>query len=533
MIDRNDTGWWRRAIFYQIYPRSFQDSNADGVGDLRGIIARLDYLTGLGVDALWISPFFRSPMRDAGYDIADYRDVDPLFGTMADFRELLAAAHERGLRVVIDLVVNHSSDQHPWFAAARSSIDDPKHDWYIWQPITGARPPNNWVSLFEHRSAWYPNEATGEWYLATFTRHQPEFNWRNPELRQAIYDIARFWLDAGVDGFRMDVATAYFKDSQFRSNPFSWNLNPNLLQHHRYDRNQPEVHAVFREFRAMADSYGDRVLIGETHGQDAALAAACHGEHGDELHMAFNFDFMRSSWGARPFSESVRRWYQALPAGAWPNFTLSNHDQKRHYWRYRAGSDTEARARVAAALLLGLRGTPFLYYGEELGMGCQRLPRSSLQDPLGRSTWPLPFGRDPERTPMQWDDSAFAGFSVTAPWLPVNSDYRRRNVATEEAKPGSLLAWYKALIALRKAEPAMQSGDIAWLDAPADVMAWTRTLGPRRIDVVLNFVARARTVRLAGGAVCLGTRAIAGSAMAAGDYRLGPYEVLIIAEEAT
>jgi len=531
MIDRSDTTWWQRAIFYQIYPRSFQDSNADGVGDLRGILARLDYLTGLGVDALWISPFFRSPMLDAGYDIADYRDVDPLFGTMADFGELLAAAHEKGMRVVIDLVVNHSSDQHPWFKSARSSIDDPKHDWYIWQPMTSARPPNNWVSLFEHRSAWYPNQATGEWYLATFTRHQPEFNWRNPELRQAIYDIARFWLDAGVDGFRMDVATAYFKDSQFRSNPFSWNLNPNLFQHHRYDRNRPEVHAVFREFRAIADSYGDRVLIGETHGQDAALAASCHGDNNDELHMAFNFDFLRSRWGARPLMESARRWYQALPAGAWPNFTLSNHDQKRHYWRYRAGADTEARARVAAALLLGLRGTPFLYYGEELGMDCQRLPRASLQDPLGRSTWPLSFGRDPERTPMQWDDSAFAGFSPVPPWLPVNHDYRHRNVAMQESDPASLLGWYKALIAIRKAEPAMQSGDIAWIESPADVMAWTRTLGAHRIDMVLNFGARARTVHLAGGSVRLGTRADAGSSIAAGYYRLAPYEVLIIAEE--
>ena len=213
---------------------------------------------------------------------------------------MLAAAHERGIRVVIDLVVNHSSDEHPWFKAARSSRDDPRHGWYIWKPMTGTRPPNNWISLFEHRSAWYPNEATGEWYLATFTRHQPEFDWRNPELRQAIYDIARFWLDAGVDGFRMDVATAYFKDSQFRSNPFSWNLDPNLFQQHLYDRNRPEVHAVFREFRAIADSYGDRVLIGETHGQDAALAASCHGDNDDELHMAFNFDFLCSPWGARP-----------------------------------------------------------------------------------------------------------------------------------------------------------------------------------------------------------------------------------------
>ena len=530
LIDHSDTTWWQRAVFYQIYPRSFQDSNADGVGDLPGILSRLDYLSGLGVDALWISPFFRSPMQDAGYDVADYTEVDPLFGSNADFERLLAAAHERGIRIIIDLVANHSSDQHPWFKAARSSVDDPRHDWYLWQPITGKRPPNNWISLFEHRSAWYPNEATGEWYLATFTRHQPEFNWRNPDLRQAIYDIVRHWLDAGVDGFRMDVATAYFKDIRLRSNPFSWNLNPNLFQHHLYDRNQPEVHAVFRELRQIADAYGDRMLIGETHGLDAALAASCYGAANDELHMAFNFDFLYRPWGAGSFIESARRWYEALPAGAWPNFTLSNHDQKRHYYRYRAGPATDARARVAAAMLLCLRGTPFLYYGEELGMNCERLPRASLKDPLGLATWPLGFGRDPERTPMQWDDSAHAGFSTAEPWLPVNHDYRRNNVATQRASPDSLLNWYKALLERRRLEPALQSGQLAWLASPADVMAWTRMHENRNIDILLNCGGRTRTMRLRGGTVSAGTHAAAGSRVPAGDYRLAPYEVLIVAQ---
>ncbi|HPB66748.1 MAG TPA: alpha-amylase family glycosyl hydrolase, partial [Spirochaetales bacterium] len=308
MIDRNRHGWWREAVFYQIYPRSFMDSNGDGVGDLRGIESRLDYLAWLGVDALWISPFFKSPMRDFGYDISDYEDVDPIFGSLDDFRSLLDAAHRLGIRIVVDLVVNHSSDEHPWFKAARSSRDDPKHDWYIWKPVEGRRPPNNWISLFEQRSAWYPNEATGEWYLATFTRNQPEFNWRNPELREAIYRVARFWLDLGADGFRMDVATAYFKDAEFRSNPPSPVLVPDLLQRHLYDRNRPEVHGVFREFRALADSYGDRMLIGETHGQDPALAASCHGERNDELHMAFNFDFLFRPWGAESFRRSAERW---------------------------------------------------------------------------------------------------------------------------------------------------------------------------------------------------------------------------------
>jgi len=534
MIDRNRRDWWREAVFYQIYPRSFMDSNGDGVGDLRGIESRLDYLAWLGVDALWISPFFKSPMRDFGYDISDYEDVDPIFGSLDDFRSLLDAAHRLGVRIVVDLVVNHSSDEHPWFKAARSSKDDPRHDWYIWKPIEGRKPPNNWISLFEQRSAWYPNEATGEWYLATFTRNQPEFDWRNPELREAIYRVARFWLDLGADGFRMDVATAYFKDAEFRSNPPSHVLVPDLLQRHLYDRNRPEVHGVFREFRAIADSYGDRMLIGETHGQDPALAASCHGERNDELHMAFNFDFLFRPWGAESFRRSAERWYELLPDGAWPNFTLSNHDQKRHYHRYRSGADSDARARVAAAMLLCLRGTPFLYYGEEIGMSCERIPRKALRDPLGLSTWPLPLGRDAERTPMQWDASPNAGFSGAEPWLPVNSDYRAKNVAAQRDDPGSLLNWYRRLIRLRASEPALRTGELRWLDAPAGVMAFSRSFGSREIDVWLNFEPRPKAASIRGCSVLAasGGPTAAGEAIAAGVRELGPYGILITATEA-
>ena len=306
--------WWKDAVFYQIYPRSFMDSNGDGTGDLPGIAARLDYLSSLGVDALWISPFFPSPMRDFGYDVADYRGVDPMFGSIGDFRRLLDAAHEKGIRIVLDLVVNHSSDEHPWFKAARASKDAPEHGYYIWKPLAGPV-PNNWKSIFELRSAWYPNAATGERYLATFTRFQPEFDWRNPKLRAEIYDIMRYWYDFGIDGFRLDVATAYFKDEEFRSNPFILNANPNFFQKHIYDRNRPEVHGVFKEMREISDRAGERVLIGETHGQEAALAAASHGENGDELHMAFNFDFLNQPWNARAFRESAERWYSPSPSG--------------------------------------------------------------------------------------------------------------------------------------------------------------------------------------------------------------------------
>ncbi len=529
--------WWEDAVFYQIYPRSFADSNEDGIGDLQGIRNKLGYLVDLGVDVLWISPFFKSPMKDFGYDVSDYRDVDPMFGTLDDLRTLLSDAKTRGIRIVLDLVANHSSDEHPWFFEARSSKDSPKHDWYLWVPETG-RPPNNWTAIFELGSAWHPNLATGERYLGTFTKYQPEFNWRNDELREAFYDIMRFWYALGVDGFRLDVATGYFKDSELRSNPFSSKANPDFFQKHIYDRNRPEVHEVFKEMRAVADAAGERVLIGETHGQDRLLAASCYGKHDDELHLAFNFEFLYEKWGARNFRESAERWYAALPDGAWPNFTLSNHDQPRHAWRYRgrrfggasSEAETEARARVAAAMLLTLRGTPFIYYGEEIGMTCYPFPRAALRDPLGIATWPLRgLGRDPERTPMQWTGGENAGFSTAKPWLPINRDYRSRNVATQETDPASLLSWYKSLIALRRAKAALHEGSITFLDLDVDVLAYTRRAAScESILVLINFASQPRAISQgAPGRVVLGTARAGGTALKAEGIVLKPYEVVI------
>ncbi len=542
--------WWKDAVFYQIYPRSFADSNGDGIGDLSGITGKLDYLSGLGVDALWISPFFPSPMKDFGYDVADYRGVDPMFGTIEDFKVLSAEAHRRGIRIVLDLVVNHSSDEHPWFKAARASKTAPEHAFYIWKPLAG-KVPNNWKSLFELRSAWYPNKATGERYLATFTRFQPEFDWRNPDFRREIYDIMTYWYDIGVDGFRLDVATAYFKDAGFRSNPFSWKANPDLFQKHDHDRNGPECHEVFKAMRRISEEAGERVLIGETHGQEAELAAACHGEHDDELHMAFNFDFLNQPWSATAFRDSAERWYKALPVGAWPNFTLSNHDRPRAAFRFRDASPaiTEARARVAAAMLLGLRGTPFVYYGEELAMICQRVPRSRLRDPLGVRTWPLGFlGRDPERTPMQWDQGEDAGFGSfpAQPWLPINSDWESRNVAVQEGDAQSMLNWYKAVISLRKSRPSLREGAIRFLDLGngGDVLAWERGkeghgapwAGSDTTVVLLNLASRARTVELPEGGVVLLSAGIGGGSPHAGTVpsgrlELGPCEALFVAPD--
>jgi alpha-glucosidase len=540
--------WWKDAVFYQVYPRSFRDSNGDGVGDLRGIIGGLDYLKGLGVDALWISPFFPSPMKDFGYDVSDYRGVDPMFGNLEDCKLLLAEAHSRGIRIVLDLVANHSSDEHPWFVAARASKDCPEHGYYLWKPLEGKR-PNNWVSQFELRSAWYPNKATGERYLATFTRYQPEFDWRNPALRHEFHEIMKYWYGLGVDGFRLDVATAYFKDAEFRSNPFSWKAVPDIFQKHLYDRNRPEFHDAFKELRRIADEAGDRVLIGETHGQDVALAASSHGEKADELHMAFNFDFLNQPWSASAFRKSAEAWYSALPEGAWPNFTLSNHDRPRAAFRFRTADPevTEARARVAAAMLLTLRGTPFVYYGEELAMTCERIPRDRLRDPLGIRTWPLGFlGRDPERTPMQWDASPDAGFGSGAaePWLPLNGDYRRRNVAVQEASADSMLNWYKKLLALRRSRASLREAAIAFLPADEDVLAYERGAegygapwsGGEGSLVALNFASAPRGVELPRPATVLlasppvrGAARAPGLALPAGRLVLGPCEALVVA----
>ncbi|MDA8411207.1 MAG: alpha-glucosidase [Treponema sp.] len=529
--------WWQDAVFYQIYPRSFADANGDGIGDLRGILGRLDYLRDLGVDALWISPFFPSPQKDWGYDVADYRGVDPDYGSLDDFRELVGAAHERGIRLILDLVVNHSSDEHPWFRAARASKEAVEHDYYLWKPLSGKK-PNNWVCLFEQASAWFPNAATGERYLGTFTRFQPEFDWRNPRLREEIYAVMRYWLDLGADGFRLDVATAYIKDAEFRSNPFSPRPIPDLFQKHLYDRNRPEVHEIFREMRQVVGD--DRVLVGETHGVDVDLAASCYGP-GDELHLAFNFDFLETKWSASAFRAAAERWYSALPDGAWPVFTLSNHDRPRHAWRYRGRTpaETEGRAKVAATLLLMLRGSPFLYFGEELAMTSRRIPRSRLRDPLGVKTWPLGFlGRDPERTPMQWTAGPSAGFSQGAegrepvePWLPLNPDWPGRNVEVQLRDSLSTLSHYRGLIALRRAHAALREGDMRFVDTGkgADLLCFERRVQGESLLVALNFASESRDFRLdRAGVQLFGGEGRQGT-LVPGTLRLAPLESLIIA----
>lgn len=495
----NDFLWWRDGVIYQIYPRSFADSNGDGVGDLPGILARLDYLNdgtphSLGVDAVWLSPVYPSPMADFGYDVANYHDIDPVFGTLDDFDRLLDEAHKRGIRVIMDWVANHTSDQHPWFLESRSSRDNSKRDWYIWRDGRGpGKRPNNWQSVFGG-PAWTWDETTGQWYLHLFLPQQPDLNWRNPQVRQALFDEARFWLDRGVDGFRLDVADAYYKDAELRDNPFKLGLRAFDRQKHLYDWNQPETHQAHKELRKLLDQYPERMAVGEV---SPETAASFYGNGADELHLAFNFAFLRCPWDAGAFQRVIEAWERALPPGAWPCYVLSNHDVVRHYSRYAAGRFSDARAKVAAALLLTLRGTPFLYYGEEIGMRQGRIPRSELLDPPGKRYWPFYKGRDGCRTPMQWDDGPNAGFTTGKPWLRVNPDYRQVNVAAQSRDPDSVLSFYRRLIWLRKATPALRRGSyLALIQRPVGQLAYLRQTADQAVLVCLNFFSRPATVEL-------------------------------------
>jgi alpha-glucosidase len=486
--------WWRDGVIYQIYPRSFADSNGDGIGDLPGILSRLDYLRDLGIAAVWLSPIYRSPMKDFGYDVSDYYDIAPVFGTLADFDELVRAAHARGIRIVMDMVMNHTSDEHPWFLESRSGQDSPRRDWYIWRdPRPGHKPPNNWQAAFGG-SAWEFDERTGQYYLHLFLPGQPDLNWRNPEVKQAMFDVWRFWLDRGVDGFRLDVAHMLVKHPDLPDNPPRFGLRGYERQHHFYHENLPETHAIWKEFRKLLDQYPERMAVGEVSPESAA---GYYGDGNDELHLAFNFGLLRRPWNPGAFQRIITDWEAHLPAGAWPCWVLSNHDVRRHISRWGSGPRGDARAKVAATLLLTLRGTPFLYYGEEIGIREGKIPRAEIVDPPGRRYWPFYKGRDGCRTPMQWDTGPNAGFTSGKPWLRLSRDVERINVERELTDPDSLLSHYRRLIALRNATPALQRGSYRpVIERPNDVMAYVREHQGQRILVCLNFAARPAQVNL-------------------------------------
>ncbi|MBN1811642.1 MAG: DUF3459 domain-containing protein [Anaerolineae bacterium] len=506
MTNTHKLAWWQRGVVYQIYPRSFQDTTGNGVGDLAGVIRRLDYLVDLGIDAVWLSPFYPSPMADFGYDVADYCDVEPLFGNLATFDRLVAGAHARGIRIVVDWVPNHSSDQHPWFVESRSSRDNPKRDWYIWRdPKPDGSPPNNWGSYFGG-PAWTFDETTGQYYLHQFVKEQPELNWRNPQVKAAMLDTLRFWLDRRVDGFRMDVIGLLIKDADLRDNPPNPDANPNLppndifeRQLHVYNHDRDEVHAVIREIRQVLDEYESRCSIGELGGPlDRWICYYGDGSAGsptgDELHLPFNFRLMWQPWQARAMHRSVDEMEAALPDFAWPNYVLGNHDGDRLATRFGG----QAQARAAAMMLLTLRGTPTVYYGEELGMENGVIPSEKVRDPQGINLG-IERTRDVCRTPMQWDASPNAGFCPAGvePWLPVSADYTTRNVAVQSADSTSMLTLYRRLLALRRASPAFYGGSYRPLDGvPGDCFVYLRQADGERRLTALNFAGAEQTISL-------------------------------------
>ena len=479
----NGPQWWQSAVIYQVYPRSFQDSDGDGIGDLAGIAARLDHFVTLGVDAIWISPIFSSPMADFGYDVADYTGVDPLFGTLDDFDRLLAQAHARGLRLLLDFVPNHSSDRHPWFLESRSSRDHPKRDWYIWRDAApDGGPPNNWISDFGG-SAWQWDGATGQYYYHAMMREQPDLNWRNPELRAAMFDAMRWWLDRGVNGFRVDILWHMVKAADFPDNPLNPDWLPGMADKDRmlqlYSTDQPAVHEIAADMRALADHY-DALLVGEIYLPVDRLIGY-YGRDRPGVHLPFNFQLIDAPWNARSLHRLIAGYEAALPPGGWPNWVLGNHDRPRI-----AARVGEAQARVAAMLLLTLRGTPTLYQGDEIGIGAVDIPADKVRDPRELLEPGLGFGRDPVRTPMAWDASAGGGFSRGEPWLPLHPDRRTRNVAAESTDAGSMLTLHRALLTLRRAHAALSIGDMTMIEATGDVLAFARRHGEERIVVALN-----------------------------------------------
>jgi alpha-glucosidase len=516
--------WWQYGILYEVYPRSFQDANGDGIGDFQGILQRLDYLAGLGITGLWIAPFYPSPMADFGYDIADYCNVDPIFGNLADFDQLLRAIHERGLKLILDFVPNHTSDRHPWFVESRSSVNSPKRDWYLWRdPGLDGGPPNNWLSNFGG-PAWTKDGS--QYYCHSFLRQQPDVNWRNPDLREAMFNVLRFWLDRGVDGFRVDVMWMMIKDDQFRDNPVNPASAPESPDSVRllpvYNTNRPEVHTIVAEMRSVLDSYGDRLLIGETYLPFDQLVTY-YGADLKGAQLPFNFHLMQCPWNADAIAAVIKEYEAALPAGAWPNWVIGNHDQPRIATRI-----GPAQARTAAMLLLTLRGTPMMYYGEEIGMTDVAIPAAEVQDPAEKNEPGKGLGRDPERTPMQWDSSRFAGFTTGTPWLRLAADSATVNVVTQSSQTDSMLSLYRTLIGLRNANKALNSGGVEQVASNGRVLRYERFDERQRFAIVLNLSQSREVAQIAAGQIVASTHTDRSGEGVASNVSLHPFEGVVI-----
>ena len=525
--------WWRQAVFYHIYPLSFADSDGDGFGDLRGIISKLDYISEtLGVDALWLSPFFKSPMRDWGYDISDHTNVDPLMGTLADVVELIDEAHERGLKVILDYVPNHTSDQHPWFEESRSSKDSPLRDWYVWRDGRNGAPPTNWVSVFGG-PAWTYDDRTEQWYRHTFLPEQPDLNWRNPEIVDAMMEVLHFWLEKGVDGFRVDAAHQMMKDPQERDNPPAPRDYPRPWKDmgeydefiHLYDFGHPDVHTAHSRLRETVDEYGrDIVTVGEIHVFDLPEWASYYGEKLDQLHMPFNFHLMASDWDVPSLRATIEAVLWNVPVGGWTNWTLGNHDEIRLASRLPKGHE-----RLAAVLLLTLRGSPFLYYGDELGLLQSEIREGAQRDPWGDNIPAL--NRDGARGPMPWSTGPNSGFcSIEAsPWLPMAESHETVNVETQLQDPSSILNMYRRLLALRSGSLALRLG--SFLTHPSstdDVFAYRRESDTETMTVVLNFSDEERSLSINSGFVRFSTRDPERNDEVTSTLRLHPLEGVIV-----
>lgn len=523
--------WWQTGVVYQIYPRSFKDTTGNGIGDLRGIIEKLDYLGDtLGVDCLWLSPFYPSPHADYGYDVADFTDVDPLFGTLDDFDELVEKLHQRGLKIIIDFVPNHSSDQHPWFVESRSSRHNPKRDWYVWKDVKpDGGPPNNWLSVFGG-PAWTWDETTQQYYLHSFLKEQPDLNWRNPEVEAAMLDAMRFWLERGVDGFRIDVAHFIMKDPAFQDNPIEnipahRPMGEYTTQNHLYDKGHEDVHEAFRKIRALLDEYSQtspRMSVAEIHEFDLREWVTYYGENLDEIHMPFNFLLLPTPWHATAIQGVVEAMEMVLPQGAWPNYVLGNHDEERIASRYGT-----AQARVAAMLLLTLRGTPTLYYGDEIGMTNGDI--QELLDPWGQNVDGA--GRDVCRTPMQWDNGPNSGFTqegVTT-WLPVSNG---TSVSAQQGQATSMLTLYQRLLAYRKKSPALQWGSYQAVDeVPEGCFVYLREAEGKRMLVILSFSDQHQNLQLdflGEGMLVLSTHLDRDEDVDLNNVNLRPHEGLLI-----
>ncbi|MBN9316874.1 MAG: DUF3459 domain-containing protein [Devosia sp.] len=505
------TDWWRGAVIYQVYPRSFQDTNGDGVGDLAGIMRRLDHIASLGVDAIWLSPINQSPQKDMGYDVSDYKEVDRLFGSLEDFDDLIKRAHALGLKVIIDQVLSHSSDQHPWFRESRLNRTNAKADWYVWaDPKKDGSPPNNWPSVFGGR-AWEWNPSRGQYYFHNFLIEQPDLNFHNPEVQDALLDVMRFWLERGVDGFRLDTVNYYFHDKQLRNNPparrpkhLPYAVNPYDMQEHRFSKSQPENLEFLKRVRKLLDQYPGATTVGEIGDSHRGLQLMeQYTSGGDKLHMAYTFDMLGPEFTAEHFRSRQQKFFAGAPNG-WPCWAFSNHDVIRHMSRWAPYSaDAGDLARQAAAMLLSFKGSVCLYQGEELGLPEADILFEELTDPPGIRFWPEYKGRDGCRTPIPWEEGeAPNGFSTARPWLPVKPNHSALNVAAQNADPGSTLNFYRRALAFRRAHPVLADGDVEFLKVGEPLLAFRRLASKasnETLTCLFNLSAEPVTVTLTGG----------------------------------